>query len=240
MSLDLLVRKLECFSPLSDEDKSFLAQFAPQPRLVSAKRDVVRQGDYTSDVHVVIDGLACRYKIDTNGNRQIVAYLLPGDFCDLHVHILEAMDHSIGALTDCLVLDLSRETMNALLARPGLARPLWWATLVDEATLREWLLNVGSRAADRRIAHLFCEIHARLAAIGLAADGSFTLPVTQTDLADTAGLSLVHVNRTLQLLRASGMIAIRGSAIDILDLPALREFSGFDPTYLHIRRQAQH
>ncbi|WP_172124230.1 MULTISPECIES: Crp/Fnr family transcriptional regulator [unclassified Devosia] len=237
MSLNILIRKLEGYAALSDEDRSLVREAGSGSRLVSAKRDIIREGDNPSDVHLVAEGLACRYKMDQSGRRQIVAYLLPGDFCDLRVHVLDAMDHSIGALTDCQVVDIPRETIDNLFERPGLKRPLWWATLVDEATLREWLLNMGTREADRRIAHLFCEIHARLKAVGLVADGSFKLPVTQADLADTVGLSAVHVNRTLQFLRASEMITIRGSAIEILNHTALEQFAGFDPAYLHIRRR---
>ena len=118
--------------------------------------------------------------------------------------------------------------------RPDLARALWWATLVDEAVLREWLVSMGQRDAEERIAHLFCEMHLRLQAVGLAAGRRFELPITQADLGDTMGLSTVHVNRTLQSLRGRNLVAFSSGTLEILDLQGLKDLSSFNPNYLHL------
>ncbi len=146
----------------------------------------------------MLEGFAYRYKLLPDGKRSIFAYLVPGDFCDLNIFILKAMDHSIATLSACTMVDIPRPRILELLERPAIARALWWATLVDEATLREWLVNMGRRDAETSIAHLFCEMHLRLKSIGLADGGEFRLPITQNELADTVGLSAVHVNRSLQ------------------------------------------
>jgi CRP-like cAMP-binding protein len=179
----------------------------------------------------------CRYKLVAGGGRQIMAYLVPGDFCDLHVFILKAMDHSIGTLSQCSVVSIDRARIVELTERPAIARALWWATLVDEATVREWVVNVGARPADERLAHLLCELLVRLKAVGLADGGSYELPITQVDLADTVGLSTVHVNRVLQRLRALELITLRNGRLVILDVEKLNAFSGFNPNYLHLSRQ---
>ena len=150
----------------------------------------------------ILDGFACRYKLTSEGKRHIMAYLISGDFCDLHVFILKAMDHNIGALSPCRVVNIPRNRILEMTTRPALARALWWATLVDEAVLREWLVNMGQREAPERIAHLLCELLLRLRAIGLAASDAYELPITQEALGDTMGLSAVHVNRSLQKLRS--------------------------------------
>jgi CRP-like cAMP-binding protein len=124
------------------------------------------------------------------------------------------------------------------LERPAIARALWWAALVDEATLREWLVNIGRRAAAERIAHLLCELLLRLRAVGLANGDSYALPITQIELGDTVGVSSVHVNRSLQVLREAGLITLKGGQLVILDATRLQEFSGFNPNYLHLDKTA--
>ena len=147
------------------------------------------------------------------------------------------MDHSIGTLSSCRVVDISRHRILELTERPNIARALWYATLVDEATLREWLLNVGQRDAVPRIGHLFCELLMRLRVVGLAPGDSFELPVTQTDIGDTTGLSFVHVNRCLQTLRSMNLIDYRSKNIVIKDVQRLVEFTGFNQNYLHLQNE---
>ncbi|WP_238291148.1 Crp/Fnr family transcriptional regulator, partial [Methylobacterium longum] len=108
------------------------------------------------------------------------------------------------------------------------------ATLVDEATLREWLVNVGRRSAEERIAHLMCELLLRLRAVGRTAGDGYALPITQEDLADTTGLTSVHVNRTLGSLKQRGLIALSGRQLRILDLAGLETLAEFKPNYLHL------
>jgi CRP-like cAMP-binding protein len=120
---------------------------------------------------------------------------------------------------------------------PRINRALWWATLVDESTLREWLVNMGRREAAAQMAHLFCELLLRLQTVGLATENDFDLPVTQDELADTLGLSAVHVNRVLQQLRQDGLISLEGKRLTIHDVERLKAFAGFDPSYLHLDRR---
>ena len=229
-----LTRKLELFGVLSDDDRQLLDDVTRRHRKVGSREDLIREGDAPSDLHLVVEGLACRYKGLVDGSRQIFAYMVPGDFCDLHVFILKAMDHSIGTLSPCRIVDIPRDRVLEMGQRPDLARALWWATLVDEAILREWLVNLGQRNAEHRIAHLFCEIHLRLKCIGLADGGRFELPITQTELGETLGLSTVHVNRSLQSLRAQDLVLSRGRSVTIPDIDRLRQMSGFNANYLHL------
>jgi CRP-like cAMP-binding protein len=235
--VNLLTRKLEAFGFLAEADRDLLDKVAGGARLVQPRVDLIREGDTPGDVHLILEGFACRYKVLADGTRQIVAYLVPGDFCDLHVFILSAMDHSIATLTRCKVVDIPQYRIFELMNRPAILRALWWATLVDEAVLREWLVNLGARSAEERVAHLLCELLLRLRTIGLAEGHTYRLPVTQAELADTMGLSSVHINRVLQSLRAKGLIALKGHIITILDVDQLNAFSGFNPNYLHLAEQ---
>ena len=231
---NLLTRKLEAFAALPEADRRLLDEVVRRPWLMGARADLIREGDDPSDVHLILEGFACRYKILADGRRQIVAYLLPGDFCDLHIFILNVMDHAIATLSPCRVVDIPRARVLEMAERPALARALWWCSLVDEATLREWLVNIGARSAEERVAHLLCELLLRLETVGLTRDGSFELPLTQAEIADTMGLSHIHVNRVLQSLRAEGLITLKNKALVILDIPRLKAFSGFNPNYLHL------
>lgn len=230
------VSKLQHGCELTDADRARLDRITKNSRCVGAKQDIISEGDSPDDVHLVMEGIACRYKVLPGGSRQIMALLLPGDFCDLHVAILGAMDHSIGSITDCKMVEIPRATIDELsLNEPRITRALWWASLVDEAILREWLVSMGGRPADKQLAHLLCELLLRLQVTGRADRDSYALPMTQEDLADMLGLSAVHVNRSLQKLRDDGLITLRAHRLKILDLPRLIQFGGFNPNYLHLR-----
>ena len=235
-----LVAKLSAVADLSADDEQLLHDICRGARKVAAQRAIIREGDKPDHVHVIVDGWAARVKDLANGSRQITAFLLPGDFCDLHVTILGEMDHNIVALTDVTVAYVPHKEMEELPRhRPELGRALWWATLVDEAVLRAWIVNVGRRDSYRRLAHLFCELHARLKLIGLATEDSFQLPITQETIGEAQGLTPVHVNRTLQALRRDGLIELSGRVMTIPNVPALRRAADFDPNYLHRGRLAR-
>jgi CRP-like cAMP-binding protein len=231
---NLLTRKLELFGALPDSDRRFLDRVVKSSRTIPAQENIITEGDRPNNVHLVMEGLVCRYKLITEGRRQIMAYLVPGDWCDYHIFILKEMDHSIGTLTDTRVVDVPRSTILEMMSRPLLARAVWWMTLVDEAVLREWLVNLGQRNATERIAHLFCELHLRYKSVGLSDGQRFSLPITQTDLADSMGISDVHANRSLQELRKAGLITFKAKEVIINDLERLTQLSGFNPNYLHL------
>ena len=231
---NLLTRKLEAFATLPDADKRLLDDVVRGPRSVAARTDIIHEGDDPFDVHLILEGFACRYKLLPGGRRQIMAFFVPGDFCDPHVFILKTMDHGIATLSPCQVVNIPRPRILELMERPAIARAIWWATLVDEAVLREWLVNIGARPAEERVGHLLCELLLRLRTVGLTSDGSYELPVTQVEIADSLGLSHVHVNRVLQRLRADGLITLGQGTLVIPDVPKLEAFSGFNPNYLHL------
>lgn len=236
--MDVLARKLRTLSDIDEPDLSILTEATKTARGFKTGSVIIRDGDRPSDVHVVLDGYAARSKSTEDGRRQIFAYLLPGDLCDLHVALLERMDHDISALSDCEIAFIPRTTILSLTnEHPRIARALWMCNLVDEAVLREWVLNVGRREAEQRIAHLFCEIHARLTAIDLVVDGIFDLPIPQAALADTVGLSGAHLSRSLKALREAGLAEFKEHIVTVPDIRRLQRFAGFDPAYLHLKRR---
>ena len=232
-----LIRKLEYGADLTEADRERLTGIG-RTRQIGARHTIIKQGDRPDDVRLVLSGFACRYKVMRNGRHQILALMVPGDFCDLHVAILDTMDHSIITLSPCTIADLPRATILDLTEQyPRIARALWWATLVDQAILREWLVNMGQREADQQIAHLFCELLVRLQVAGIADANGYPFPLTQEDLAEVLGLTSVHVNRTLQGMREAGLIVLQRRRLDIPDVEKLKAFCNFEPDYLHLARR---
>jgi CRP-like cAMP-binding protein len=230
-----LIRKLENFAPLAEEERRALLDATGTIRRYAAHEDLIQEGAPTEGVKIILDGLACRYKVLPDGRRQIVAYFVPGDMCDLRVFLLKRMDHSIGTLCPVEAALLPQESLLELTERyPRLTRALWWSTLVEESITREWIVNVGYRTAFERMAHLFCEIFLRLQAVGLTHENHCDLPLTQTELADTLALSAVHVNRTLMDMRRAHLVTFQGRQLIIHDRQALQSVAGFDPNYLHL------
>jgi CRP-like cAMP-binding protein len=167
-----------------------------------------------------------------------MAYLVPGDCCALHEPILSNIDHAIATLTACKVAFLPHNVIEDLTAQSrSITRALWWSTLVNAGTTREWLINMSRRPADKRLAHLLCELLVRLQVVRLATDNSFVLPLTQRQLADTLAMTGVHLNRIVRQLRSEGLIVLKGHAITIPDVERLKSFAEFNPNYLHLTQR---
>ncbi len=231
------ILKLQHGAHLTDADRVRLEEVCAHTRQVGSRHDLIQEGDQPDGVHLILEGVACRYKMLQDGRRSIMALLLPGDFCDLHIAILGEMDHGIATISPCTVVRIARHTVEELTQHHAeITRALWWATLVDEAILREWLVSMGQRGADQRTAHLFCELLVRLQAVGLADANSYPLWLTQGELADVLALSIVHMNRTLQSLREANLIELDRRRLTIPDVERLKGFAGFTARYLHLAK----
>jgi CRP-like cAMP-binding protein len=230
--------KMEQYTRFSDTDRTRLDELVLLRQIkFEAREDIVREGDRTDQCHLIVAGLACRYKVLSNGNRQIMAFLVPGDLCDAEVFILKEMDHTIGTLTPTTVALIPGLVIEDLLSQPvGLAKALWWGTLTDLGVLRERIVDHGRRDAYVRIAHLIYELLVRYRIVGLANDDSFDFPMTQVDLADATGLSPVHVNRVLQRMREEQLILLRNRCLTVAAPDRLKEIAGFSANYLHLNR----
>ena len=234
--LNPFVRKLQALVRLPDADQYRLTEALGPARQIGARTDIIHEGDDPRVVNIVLDGWACRYRQLADGRRQIVSLLLPGDPCDPHIFLLDRMDHAIGTLTPVTLAQIPGQALLDLITRsPSLDYALHREALAAAAIQREWTVSLGCRSGAERLAHLFCELHARLAAVGLADGTSCPLPITQIDLAEAMGQTSVHINRTLQELRGAGLITLRGRQLTIHDADGLAQLAHFDPAYLHFR-----
>ena len=202
---------------------------------IAAGRDIVSEGMAPRQVFVILDGMAVRYRWLPDGGRQILTFLIPGDLCDMHVFLAKAMDHSIGTITPVRLASISRDQMmDVFTVRPRISAALWWSSMQEEAMLRERIVSLGRRDARGRIAYFLCELLWRHRAVGLNTADTFPLPLTQTELGDTLGLTPVHINRILKEYREAGLIAMGHRRIDLLDIAGLQRLADFTPAYLHL------
>ena len=230
-----LVRKLQHFVPLSEKDIRVLEELGATPEDFSPHTDIISEGEVPRSVFILLEGFACRYRILENGQRQIITFLLPGDVCDLHVFLLKAMDHSIRTLSQTkLAAVKTDDILRLVFHHPRISAAMWWSTLQEESILRERIVALGRRVGEGRVAYILCELLWRFRAIGITHDKSYSLPLSQNDLADTLGLTPVYVNRILQKFRRKGYISLERRALTIDAEHELMKIAGFNADYLHL------
>lgn len=236
-----LVTKLQCFHPLGPDEAAALDDLGGDPATMQPEQVLVHDGEAPASVCLILEGFAYRYKSTADGRRQILGYLIPGDLCEVELRGKGRFDHGVAALSGGKVARIPIAAWTGLRSQfPGIDRGCALASLSERSILREWLMNVGQRNALQRLAHFFCEISARLRAIGhVNPDGSVYFPVSQAALADTTGLTTVHVNRSLKQLRKDGMIHLRRQQLTILDRHRLAQLAEFDGDYLRLKRLAE-
>ncbi|RYG79263.1 MAG: Crp/Fnr family transcriptional regulator [Alphaproteobacteria bacterium] len=230
------IEKLNGFSHLTPTEIEVLEAATAGSQQYAAKHDLIREGDRPGPVFIVLEGWVCRYKILPNGSRQILAYLMPGDSCDLHIGLLAEMDHSIQTITPAVVATVERDQMDKIFDRHrGVAKAMYLGQLIDEGTMRAWITSMGRRASIERVAHLMCELYLRARNVGLTLEPRFSLPLSQAMLADSLGMTPVHLNRVMKELRASGAMTLQRGSLVIEDPNRLIRIAGFDENYLHRR-----
>jgi CRP-like cAMP-binding protein len=229
-----LVERWEKRSPLTAADRHALMALPHQVRAFNRDQYLVREGDEPKHCCLLLDGFAYRHKLTGDGARQIISIHMRGEFVDLQNALLSVADHHVQTLTRAVVTLIPQQALSDLMAeRPNVGRAMWVDTLIDSSIFREWVVNVGRRDAQARIAHLLCELSLRMEAAGLAEGHVYDLPLTQAQLADATGLTSVHVNRVLKTLREEGLIELDIRSLRIIDWEGMRKVGDFGELYLH-------
>ena len=234
-----LLRKLESIASLTTEERAAIQRLPMTFRALPADQDIVREGDTPVESCLIVRGFACRYILTGQGKRQILSFHMAGDIPDLQSLHLSVMDHNLATVVPTELAFIRHEDLRALIRnQPRLGDLFWRDTLIDAAVFRQWMVGMGRRTAEGQLAHLLCELLVRMRSVGLIEDHAFELPLTQAELGDALGLSTVHVNRVLQDLRRDGLIALRGAFVIVQDWARLKKTGEFDPTYLHLAKEA--
>lgn len=233
--VDPLVARLSGGGTVTPEERKILIRSISRIKDVAADEEIIAEGAKPTESTLLLSGFAARYSTVSNGKRQIVAIHVAGDFVDLHGFLLRQLDHGIFAMSPCRIAMVPHQNLLEITENfPHLTRLLWLSTLIDAAIHRQWIVGVGRLSAVGRVAHLLCELFLRLKAVGQTDGLRFQLPVTQEELADSFGMSIVHLNKTIQQLRSMDLFTWRRDQIEILDWDRLVEVGEFDPAYLNL------
>lgn len=236
--ISYLIKKLRARDDLADLEELALGELMGEMRDIPADQTVIHADEELHWSTLLLEGMMCRYKDLRDGGRQISAIHVPGDFLDLHSFTLKRLDHNVMAMTACKVVQVPHERLKKMTEeQPHLTRLFWFSTNLDAAMHREWELSLGRRSAIARVAHLFCELMARLEVVGLVEDDSYDLRITQTELAECVGLTSVHVNRVLRQLRERGLVEFRHGRVRMIDRAGLERVAEFRPSYLYLDRR---
>jgi CRP-like cAMP-binding protein len=234
----LLIRAIERRDTLSHEERDVVLNLAAREVEFKTGDDIVAEGSRPNVSSLITTGIAARYDVLSDGGRQFSALHVPGDFVDLHSFPLKQMPDGVVALSPTRIAQVPHERLRHITeTQPHLSRLLWLLTLIDAAIHRKWIVSMGRRSAQARLAHLLCELFARLEVVDSTEGRSFHLPLTQAILADVLGLSIVHVNRVIQRLRKDGLVSWQGDLLTIEDWPRLSALAEFDPTYLCLHKE---
>jgi CRP-like cAMP-binding protein len=231
---DVLLRKLQYHSSVDEADVAAIRRLRCEMRELASGEDFICQGEKPKAAAVVIEGILARFHTLRSGARQYLALHYPGDWPDAQGLFLEQMDHSVCAMGRAVVCGISHEQLMKLFAeRPSIGFAVWRETLIDAAIFRESITNNCSRPGAARLAHFFCEQFHRAKFAGLVEANACPLPLTQAQLGEMLGMSLVSINRHLQTLRATKAADHKGGKLIVRSWPKLVALGEFDPVYLH-------
>jgi CRP-like cAMP-binding protein len=221
-----LVLKLARVVDLTTGDVAALAQLGGAPKHCRAGSTLIEAGRRIGAAVLVQGGWAFRHRTLRDGRRQVIDFVLPGDVCDPTVFVTPRADFSMQAITDLSYSLIQSEDVLELVNRsPRIGAAFWWAEAHEEAITRAHLVAVGRLTAAERVAYLLWELWTRLRVVNLASADGFDLPATQELIADAAGLSFVHLSRTLRRLQHDGIIRRSHRRWQILDATRLRELA---------------
>ncbi len=218
------IRRLDALAPLADADRQALGVAVESKRRVAARKEVLAEGEPIRRASVLLSGWACRVRELKDGRRQILGFVLPGEMIGRYQYAQPRAPAAMLALTE-LVLCPAPEAV------PGsaLAEAYAISAALEETALLRQVTRLGRLSALERTADLLLELHDRLILSGLANDRSFSLPVTQETLADVLGLTSVHVNRTLQVMRRDGLLTLSGGTVSLADRARLAALVDYRP-----------
>jgi CRP-like cAMP-binding protein len=212
------LRRKPQFKSLPDDQIAFLRRFKSGEIQVEPGTQLMLEGSNSPQLFTALKGLGVRYKTLEDGGRQVINFVLPGDFVGLQAGVMNEMQHSVEASTAMTLCVFNRADFWTLFkAQPEIAFDLVWLAANEESFLGEALTVVGQASAEKRIVWSLMRFRDRCLVAGLGDDTDVPFPYRQQDLADALGLSLVHTNKTLQSLRQRQILSLRNSRLRILD-----------------------
>lgn len=229
------LRKTDAFTPVSADELAFIEGFRSNTLTLQAGGALIHEQKPSGKLFTLYAGWAFRYKTLSDGRRQILNFLLPGDLIGLQQEFSDGAMHGIEAVTDISLCAFPREGLWELFRRyPNLGYDITWLAAREEGMVDDNLLTAGRRNATERVAMLLMHLYRRLERLGLVQDGSVAFPINQQHIADMLGLSLVHTNKTMRRLQQLGLHEIRDGRLRLLNPKALQRLADYYDTLLRI------
>jgi len=215
--------------PLGKAQIAFMDGFKQGELTVDKGAHVFMQGSVSPHLFSILSGVMARYKLMDDGRRQLLNFMFPGDLIGLQGAMDDPLEHGVEALTPGVLCVFPRDRLIDLFRdQPRLGFDISWLAAKEEAALEEHLVSLGQRSARERLVALALFLVQRGVESGMVKRGVLNLSLSQGQIADTLGLSLVHTNRSLQALRKSGLLNWTQSEIAIPDFQAARDFAKLD------------
>ena len=227
--LNCPLQGLSGLRPLTAAQIEFMANFKQGEVYVAKGGQMLSQGVVSPHLYTLLQGVVFRFKTLEDGRRQIVNFLFPGDMIGLQGAMEDALLYGIEAVTDARACIFQRERFLELFGvHPRLGFDVAWLAARQEGSLDEHLTAVGRRSAQERVAYLALFLFLRGRTTGLSGRTFLNISLTQAQIADAIGLSVVHTNKTLQVLRRSNVIEWTAERIGIHDLEKAMAFAKYD------------
>ena len=223
--IDCPLRTLPLFLPHTEEELA-LVQFLKRREIaLEAGETVIHEGQANTRLFTLREGWAYRFKTLSDGRRQILNFLLAGDFIGVQQKMSDAAAHGVVTLTAARLCVFDRDALWELhRGQPSMGFNVTWLTAHEESLVDDNLLSIGQRSAEERVATALILLYKRAAALRGADDDKargVPFPVTQQHLADALGLSLAYTNKTLRKLQQRGLFSIADGRLVLLDPKAL-------------------
>lgn len=188
---------------------------------------LTHEGEPTPDLYRLRSGWLCCGITTPAGDRQITKVHLPGDLVGMPSMAREVSAETISALTDSVVDVVSLDAFATVFReQPELAALLYMSAQEERVRLMHQLTLVGRVHSVKRMAAFLLSIYHRVQLSDPGAAKSFILPLTQQDLGDATGMSVVHANRALRILRERGYASLQRNVFTVHDYAGFAQFSG--------------
>jgi CRP-like cAMP-binding protein len=215
-----VIRRLSGLVELSAADMLLLDAVSARRERHPRGATLHRPGQAECTPRLLLAGWAARVRTLTDGRRQIVSLLVPGDLLGVIAGPTPFAAIETVALTPAVSAEASplAEAVRERPERhPALARAAELSEAAEIARLADHVVRLGAMAAGERTLHWFLELYTRLREAGMAGDGRCRVPLTQDAMGDALGLSLVHVSRTLRRLRLEGLAVLQHNLLILPD-----------------------
>lgn len=230
------LRETGAFSANTEAEIEFIQQMRKRQTRVGAGVTLLREGDDGKELFTLVSGWAFRYRALSDGRRQILNFLLPGDFIGLQHQLGQCHPHSVETLTEStLCIFPSERLLDLYRNHPTLGFDITWLSANEELIVDENLVSVGRRSASERIAMLMIHLYKRAERIGLVEADGLRLPLNQQHIADALGLSLVHTNKTLRRLQSAGLYTLKDGCLKLVNPAAMARMADYYALPLRLR-----